>query len=314
MMPDIVPLSMLDQSKLEIGDNYLVAPVKLDKSHPYLKNNELVGKFNGLNALFEYQLKHQKTAQRDKESNSKRSSHDRGFFHFDSFKEAMGVYLNDPRQVLEYDESDTLIEGGESSGKELVWDVQGDFLDVGRFLEGEPESMGSLTNGNPRNKRVNIVVNVDWIWSTDKEDINRRSSRIVRLVDWLESQSIRTSITAVASSQDSHFELVAKQFDEPLDLNDLAVLAHSDFLRRVIFRFDEYSQTWSSGYGHATIFRDAYNPKDWEPNYNEEYTVYVAGGRIEGGGDIDFQFNRLEKTLETMLAEDYTENRVLRIL
>lgn len=314
MFPDIVQVSDLDQSKIELGDNYLVAPLK-KVPRTYNQKNQLVGKFKGLNALFEYQEKFQAEAKRGKSSDTKRGSKKDGFYHFNSFKEAVDVYLNDPQSVVDFIEADMAIEGGDSAGRELIYDVTGDFLDIGRFIEGEPENFGSLTNGNPRNKRVNIIMDASWNWDTHKDFINLRSSRIIRLVDWLESQNIRTSVTAVLSDACCHMEIVVKQFDEPLDLNDIAIVGHSDFLRRITFRFIEYSETYSSGYGNSVIFSRKFKASDWEPDYNEEYSVFIAGGIMNGGKDsLNTAFDKAETQLSKLLAEDYSAGRVLKVL
>jgi hypothetical protein len=311
MFPDLVTVQDLDQSKIELSDNYLVAPLK-NATKNYQKKNELVGKFNGLNALFEYQKKYQ--AKPKQAGSSDGNGGGGNFNHFKSFNQAVDTYLSNPGSIVEFSQKDDVIEGGESSGRELIHDVTGDFLDVGRYLEGEPECFGSLTNGNPRNKRVAIALNLTWWADVDKETINYRASRIIRLVDWLESQSIRTSIVGLSSGGCEHLEIMIKKFDEPLNINDLAVTAHSDFLRRVIFRFDEYSASWHSGYGNAHEFSDSYNPKDWEPEYNEEYSLFIDGGMQADRGKINKAFDVFEVEFAKVLADEYSSKRVFKII
>jgi hypothetical protein len=312
MFTDLVPVSCLDQTKLEIGDNYLVAPIKT-RTEGLTKERELLGKFNGLNALFEYQQTHQAEARREKSSDDHNRS---GFQHFNSFKEAVDTYLKNPKSILDFTEADAQIEGGDASGKSLVYDVTGDIIDISRFLEGEPECMASLTNGNPRNKRVNIIMNLSWAASVDKSVINTRAMRIVRLVDWLESQGIRTQVVGLDSCDCYHLEVIVKHFDEPLDLNDIAITGHSDFLRRVMFRFSEYSETWHRGYGHPATLQNYYSPEKFQSEYNEEFTVFIDGNGRHFSSDtehVDNAFDKFETNLAEALASD-EPGGVLKVL
>lgn len=306
MFPDIVPVNILDQKKLEIGASYLVAPVKT--ANRYVATNMLVGKFDGLNSLFEYQNAKQATAKHNKSSDDTGSSR---FTAFRSYREATETFLHNPASIVDFKQHDTEIQGGESSGKELLYDVTGDMLDVGRFLSGEPEVFGSLTNGNPRNKRVNIIVHVGFTANVDQSYINQRGARVVRLVDWLESQNIRTQVTGVYNAGCSHVEIVTKQFDEPLNINDIAILGHSDFARRCMFRFTEYSARFTSGYGASTYFRERYQAQDWENELNNEFTVYVNGGI--NWEPVDEEFDALESQLTELLAND-EPGKVLKVL
>lgn len=313
MFPDIVPLSDLDQTRLELGEDYLVSFIKASKG--YFETNELVGKFKGLNALFEYQMKAQRTTRNKGESSRRKQAKGEGFFFFERYEDAIDTYLNHPDKIMDFQEAQLAIESTMESGKKVVYDTQGDFLDVGRYLEGEPEAFGSLTNGNPRNKRVSLIVDLAWYWGTPESTINARQVCLVRLVDWLESQNVRTQIIGISSDQVAHLEIVVKQFDEPLVLSDIAVVAHSDFLRRILFRWKEYSPTWKDGYGTATMFTDSFKFTDWEPELNDEYTVFVCGGKIpEDAQGVRNEFELVEKDLRVKLEEEYSETRVLKVL
>jgi hypothetical protein len=107
---------------------------------------------------------------------------------------------------------------------------------------------------------------------------------------------------------------VVKRFDEVLNLNDVAIVGHSDFLRRVVFRFEEYSETWRPGYGNSRTFGDGYNPADWEPDYNEEYSIFVDATSKNDKAIVAKEFDQLETLLTTALAEDNPDNRVFKVL
>lgn len=312
MFPDLITVDKLDQSKLQTGHGFVVGPLATppDNSN-YLNRGVLVGKFEGLNSLFEFQRSLQATAKRDKSSDRVGG----GYNYFRTYEAAVDTYLHNPMAITDYQELDDQINGGEASGKELEWDVTGDFIDIGRFLEGEPECYGHLTDGNPRNRRVSIIVNTNFSANVDKTMVNHRSARILRMVDWLESQGIRTSVTAIESTECSHVEVIVKRFDEPLVLTDIGVVTHSDFLRRIVLRFVEYSATFSSGYGQPRYFDQGYNHKDWESDYNGEYAIYA--GEVKDyydHGTIDAAYDLAESDMTKILAEDDTDRKVLKVL
>lgn len=311
MFPDIVPVSCLDPSSLQIGENYLVGEVKDPAVFGALQKTELVGKFEGLNALFDYQQEHQPVPKRGRSSDKNEGGN---FHHFHNFQECIDVYRNDPSQITEFEAINDYLNGGDVGGKELEWGVQGDFLDVGRFLEGEPECFGSLTNGNPRSKRVQITLNNTWASVVNKKTILYRSKRLLRLVDWLEGQGVRTSIVSISSSQVEHLEIIVKRFDEPLSITDLAIVAHSDFLRRIIFRFDEYSKTWKEYYGSARVLGQKYDASKWESAYNGEYSVFVDSSAGLDNPTIDREFDELEKRLTGLMVDELDDpETVMRI-
>lgn len=279
----------------------------------YLKHRVLVGEFRGLHAFLGFVQNELPTAQFEKHS----LKFEHGFNFFDNYDTAMSVYLKSPQDVRHFDEKDEQIDGGETAGKEVVYDVTGDFLDIGRFIEGDPDNFGSMTAGNPRGRRVNILINLSWSARVTDGVINARCSRIARLIDWLESQQIRTRVTAIESTACNHVEITVKDFDDVLDLNDIAVVSHSDFLRRPLFRFKEWSNTVTYGYGQPDSL-SSYVGVDkgmLMPELNNEFSVFIDT-RIDYEEGINNGFDGLEKWFEENLAKDTleTEERVNMIL
>ncbi len=285
------------------GNGYSIGTATVNND--LISKSELIGVFSGINALLDYQAAHQAVAKQGKSSDGTGS-----FYHFKSYAEAVDIYRHKPSEITTFDASDTKILGGTESGNRLIYDVTGDSLDIGRYLDGEPECYGSLSNGNPRGKRVHLLVNLSWSARVDKSVINYRSQRILRLVDWLESQGVRCMVTAINSSETCHMELTVKEYSEPLQITDLAIIAHSDFLRRVIFRFDEYSDTWRSGYGSSytlsEYMRSYGNALDSENP--AELTVF-CDGYDQDGTDITRFYDKLETELTAVL-----DNSVDRIM
>lgn len=173
----------------------------------------------------------------------------RNFFHFDSFDQAQDVFINRPWEVVNFQEVDTALKSPDNAGGDVFFDVTGDFLDVGRLLDGEPEHFGNAYLGNPRGLFITIYANISSSYTISAPALVRKQQRIVALIDWLESNQIRTKFTGISNSGCEYVEVTLKDFHEPLNLNPIGVAFNPDFLRRMIFRVDEWSPTWQYGYG-----------------------------------------------------------------
>lgn len=303
----------IDDTKLKIkdqGTGYKVGEVdKVTRDFSYLEKGAIVTEFEGVQSMLTYVRDNMKTAKQNKSSVGRGS-----FWYFNSYKEAMDVYTTSPEKIRVFDENDSQILGGDSGGKDVRYDVTGDYLDVGRYVEGIPEVFGSMYNGNPRGQRVNIIMSIDWQGSTSTATINARSKRVLRLIDWLEAQGVRTKLMVACSSETNHSELTLKHYDEPLELNDIAVTNHSDFLRRIMFRVIEHSKTFQDGYGSSVKFNEAIskNPKLMsKDNYSNELDIFIGTDRDVF---IDKVFDDLEKALVDKLEAGIVEEEPILLM
>lgn len=277
-----------------VSDSYVVG--KANKATNLLRENERVMLFQGVRTALDYIKEHLPTAER--EGSSEHSSGHAGNT-FKSYNEAMEIFTLRPQEVVKYDPTQMRPIEWEEQGNDLEYDVTGDFIDVGRVLEGVPEHFGRLHNGNPRNRRVRIVVALAQTHYMKPKEIDHRSERIIRLVDALENANIRTEVIAVDSNFCSHTEVLVKRFDESLTIEDVAVVTHTEFFRRMCFRASEWSDTWTYGYGRADAMRN--NIDLLKSQFNDEITIYIDGDiRMY---NIDERFNSIEKKIEEELSE-----------
>ncbi len=224
---------------------------------------------------------------------------DNGWQYFNSLDECVRTYRNEPWKVRTFEPTDVPLRFSENVGNQVEYDVTGDYIDMGRYLEGEPECWGHNVMGNPQGLFAKIVLNISASAYIDGEVLRRRGQRVTRLVDWLESQHIRTEIVALKANECMYAEVVIKRFDEALNLDSVAVAGHSDFLRRLMFRVAEMSQTWVQGHGSAcTINQGTLQLPPIESNgmlifsENQRYTE-----------EIDRNFDTLEKEIEKALED-----------
>ena len=161
-------------------------------------------------------------------------------------------------------------------------DVAGEAVDIGAYLDGEPECM--LTYNAPEVQSFKIVVNISARASADAKLLLNRGIAVASLVYALQSNAIGVSLhvgewTSTQNRQgDVHETLIEiNSFLEYIDPGRPAFwLAHPAALRRCIFRYQEqqddnirykFGFKDGGGYGYPT------DPK--LEAYNQERTIYI---------------------------------------
>lgn len=286
------------------GSNYKIG--ELVREYPglrHLQTTEQVGWFDGVDAVLDYAatLKakgYEKASERKGEP---------GFNTFGTFEEAVKVFREQPESITKFDQAELRVTDNEEAGKNVDYDVVGDFIDMGRFMEGIPESVGTMHNGNARNRRINMVFAMNYPGHSDESAINHRSVRMLRLIDALEAGGVRVMLTGITSNQCDHVEVVVKRHEEPLTLTDIAVVTHSDFLRRILFRIREQSKTLQWGYGGSMMLTDSITPEMMERDAsNDELSVFI-GNDFDHEHTIDDSFDKLERLLVWELSKPVPE-------
>lgn len=299
-------ISRDDIAKTHQGPGYVVG--KNQKQTNLNPVNNLVGLFTGVNTFIDFLQESMPEARQEKASSRhKEDDYGQNFHKFDTYEEAIDTFKNHPHKVCNFDEKTDQVRSGDESGNNILYDVQGDFLDIGRYLEGDPECVGVSHQGNIRGYRVNIQMNLDFPSHVKEEDIAHRSRRTQRLVDWLEGQQVRVAMTAIASAGTGHVEIGIKHHDDIFDINNLAVASHSDFFRRLIFRFEEYSDCWRAGYGSGSLLAETFRRQVlvWCPEANNEINIRINNS-VDG---ISESFDHLESWLIKVLADQPTSPR-----
>ena len=125
-------------------------------------------------------------------------------------------------------------------------DVTGEAVDIGAYLDGEPECMFSYTV--PEVKSANFLIAINGLCDVDARTMMNRGIAIAALLYSLQSQGITTRlsiVTAVSSEprgggSEHHTEIEINQYGEYIDPGKLAFwLAHPAAFRRCIFRYRE---------------------------------------------------------------------------
>ena len=260
----------------------------------YTNLRQIVVLADGLDHLLDFVAKEMPTP---REEGSSANPGYGSFNTFDSYEEAMDTFRNHPESLIRFDPTEMRVRDTNESGNMVEFDVTGDYIDIGRFLEDVPETWGSMHSGTARNRRATILLSLGYAALFTEETIRHRSERVLRLIDALEASGVRTELIGIESSNCSHTEVIIKHHDEPLTIADVAVISHPEFLRRVQFRIIEYSDAFKSGYGNAGVFGDAirWNPKLLEPRLNDEIQILINANLNTSASDE--YMDKLERLL-----------------
>jgi hypothetical protein len=145
------------------------------------------------------------------------------------------------------------------------FDVSGGMVDVGRYLNGEPECMieTHLIETAKPGRVVGILVNGDFNGGTQGREIQKRGAAIVALIHTLEKMQHSTEIDVEISSLEGLTTVIRlKNADDVLDIDSLMfAIAHPSALRRIYFAYLEgHAQWWGrlvspGSYGSAGPLR-----------------------------------------------------------
>lgn len=268
----------------------------------------LCGRFEGVNSALDFIKDNMSSPKRDQASS--RNESDGEFYTFNTYEKAFDTFRFNPGNLPREKELDERLNSLESSGNQIEYGLTGDYIDMGRYMSEEPECFGTMVYGRVT-KRVRIVYAFSATCYVKNKVIQTKSTGIAQLIDWLEGNGIRTEVIAVESSSVGHMEVLVKRFQDRFVYNDILVTTHPDFLRRIFFRFAEYSPSWSSGYGSSVScaeLLESYSkgekqsPFEW---VNNEHTIYLSN-RDVNNNDSDAVIKNIAKAkkwLERVLPE-----------
>ncbi len=147
----------------------------------------------------------------------------------------------------------------------------GDEVDVGRFLDNEPEHFVSFPteDKNPQTGRIlRLGIQVSFASNTTISSLLLRSAAICLLVDILEMLNYRLEVDVISSSSMGDncgclYRIPVKTAMQPLNRSKIAfTCCHRSMLRRIIFAAKEneefaFGQWGSSTYGSSDTFFEA---------------------------------------------------------
>ena len=218
-------------------------------------------------------IRHAKDNPTPKESNqAKRES----FNYTDNLSDACNLALHGWDEIrAEVDaQLDELVEHiNDAFGEFYVSEhsTSGAFVDMGRFVTGEPECMVSFVS-EPQARMgrvVKIVMNAVVSGHVNADLIKKRGIAILALVDTIHKLGVGIELwweeSMTGGKQEFSTLIKLHSSEEPMDINSLMFsLAHPDMLRRLQFSVQEQHKEWKAqgayiggGYGHI---HDLFSP------------------------------------------------------
>lgn len=297
---DLIP------STIVTGEGYLVG--QLNKEYCKSPPSCLAGRFEGVNQFLYYLDTHLPQPAKSKASSDHGT--DGRFRFFETYEIAMDTYMKHPASCISLKEFEKLKERP-SKGNSIEYGMTGDYLDVGKHLEGEPECFATSINGAVGTRFANIVIGKVYNCSKSRESLQQMNLEIVSLTNWLESNNIRCSIEIWDTDETFQNHIFIKHHNQPLSIIDLAVATHTDFWRRLQFRFIEHSPTWRSGYGsnwEQTEFLREY--------YNDGNTLSIVLGNEIPSDDtqtITDNFSKMRVEIEKMIEDEVPFNGTMKM-
>lgn len=198
---------------------------------------------------------------------------------------------------------------------DIKFDVEGEFVDIGRFLDNEPECMGQFDSkimAGIGRKHVRIVFNIGENCGTGGDQMIQKGSTAVALIQLLEFAGHSVECVVGCGNSGSGHQLdvytTVKQAGQTIDLNRLCfALAHPAHFRRMFFSFwetmdkklrENHSIYRNGGYGRSGQTQergDIYFPSSAAEmfNTNEKMEKFIMDSLIASGVDIKGQTKKI---------------------
>lgn len=220
----------------------------------------IVSNYDSVGEFISYVTDKSRKPRRGLTTNSRDKDRDE-FFWTKTFEDAVELHRvgwpEGTARVAEYREalSAWIAAAVSAKSKRFHWEVVGDFIDVGRYMTGEPEVFGNETpDGETINGRVvSIRLNSSVSCGVSAETICARGVTVLVAVDLLEALGIQVEVITACggrscggyagndpSVEQADYNVVVKRAGEPVDPDRLSFcVAHPSFFRRFGFAWEE---------------------------------------------------------------------------
>lgn len=220
----------------------------------------IVSNYDSVGEFISYVTDKSRKPRRGLTTNSRDKDRDE-FFWTKTFENAVELHRvgwpEGTARVAEYREalSAWIAAAVSAKSKRFHWEVVGDFIDVGRYMTGEPEVFGNETpDGETISGRVvSIRLNSSVSCGVSAETICARGVTVLVAVDLLEALGIQVEVITACggrsiggyagndpSVEQADYNVVVKRAGEPVDPDRLSFcVAHPSFFRRFGFAWEE---------------------------------------------------------------------------
>lgn len=221
---------------------------------------------------------------------------DKEWFGTSSLEGAIDLFRNNRSGLLPKGFKRHKINNVHPPGIDVEFDVTGDYLDIGRYMSGEPEVFGTNINGDLTGRVVSVYINasVTAYWSA--EEVMQGAEKLAEIINALYISGAKVSTTFMSAEETQWIEVKLNDFGDPLDPVDLIAVASPAFIRRLCFAINNYFGQMNLG----TIVDVLANHKDML-NQGEDLAVYIAPGTIPNlnrTGAVDKALSDIKEAIE----------------
>lgn len=243
-----------------------------------------------INALVEYVSKH------IPKKGSSIEVGDKEWFGTSSLDGAIDLFRNNRSRLLPKGFKGHKINNVHSLGTDVEFNVTGDYLDMGRYMSGEPEVFGANINGDLTGKVVRVYINasVTAYWGADV--VMWGAEKLAEVINALYVSGAKVSTTFMSAEETQWIEVKLNGFGDPIDPVDLIAVASPAFIRRLCFAINNYFGQMHLG----TIVDVLANHKDML-NQGEDLAVYIAPDtipRFNEVGAVDKALSDIKEAIE----------------
>lgn len=213
-----------------------------------------------------------------------------------SLDQAIDLFRDNRQELLPKGFKQQYIKNIHSSGIDVEFDVTGDYLDVGRYMSGEPEVFGTNINGDLTGKVVSVYINASVSARYDAEDVMLGVEKLAEVINALYVSGARVSTTFMSAEETQWIEVKLNDFGDPLNPVDLVAVASPSFIRRLCFAVNNYHDVST----HGSIV-DVLNGHRDILNKGEDLVVYVAPNTIPNfnrTGAVDKAISDIKEAIE----------------
>lgn len=230
-----------------------------------------------------------------KEGSSTYTSND-GWYGTKSLDQAIDLFRNKRHELLPKGFQQKYIKNINANGIDVEYNVTGDYLDMGRYMSGEPEVFGTNINGDLTGKVVSVYINASVSASYDAEDVMLGAEKLAEVINALYVSGARVSTTFMSAEETQWIEVKLNDFGDPLNPVDLVAVASPSFIRRLCFAVNNYHHVST----HGSIV-DVLNGHRDILNKGEDLVVYVVPNTIPNfnrTGAVDKAISDIKEAIE----------------
>ena len=183
-----------------------------------------------------------------------------------------------------------------ANGIDVEYNVTGDYLDIGRYMSGEPEVFGTNINGDLTGKVIRVYINASVSAVYGAQEIMTGAEKLAEIINALYVSGARVSTTFMSAEETQWIEVKLNDFGDPLSPVDLVAVASPSFIRRLCFAVNNYHDVST----HGSIV-DVLNGHRDILNKGEDLVVYIAPNTIPNfnrTGAVDKAISDIKEAIE----------------